>query len=298
MFCPNCGKDCKDAKFCSECGTRLIVGVPIEFAEPETYEIPMGVYLGFESHIELCKESLIIHNERHTTEIRYTELTAVRFIPKTKIGTGFFAVRYEGNKHLPLPETLTEALSDATSIHTVQPRDLVYYHICCFLYTFVDPNNCDAPAFTIEHKTKHLHQIDVSRYYEKYNPYRDEAVKALREDVAISKAEAKYLIYDYFNKRQQIEYAENPAATLRDLDRILNLPQKRLREKMDAANMAYCPYCLSTDISGKKRGFNIATALAGNRLVPGVGIMLGALNADLLECTCLRCGRTWIPKRK
>ena len=134
MFCPNCGKDCKDAKFCSECGTRLIVGVPIEFAEPETYEIPMGVYLGFESHIELCKESLIIHNERHTTEIRYTELTAVRFIPKTKIGTGFFAVRYEGNKHLPLPETLTEALSDETSIHTVQPRDLVYYHICCFLY--------------------------------------------------------------------------------------------------------------------------------------------------------------------
>ena len=23
MFCPNCGKDCGDAKFCSECGQKL-----------------------------------------------------------------------------------------------------------------------------------------------------------------------------------------------------------------------------------------------------------------------------------
>jgi hypothetical protein len=295
MFCPNCGKDCKDAKFCSECGTRLIVGAPIEYAENDSYEIPIGIYSGYQGYIQLGKDSLVISNRRCTTEIPYRELTAVRHVPGG-LGGGFFSVRYEKNKHLHLPESFNEALDDDTSIHTVMPRELVFYHICCFLYTFVDQNECAAPAFAIEKKKVSMHQIDVSVYYEKYNPYRDKAIEALKADAAISKTDAKIIIHDYFDKCQRIEYAQNPAATLRDLDRILNLPQKRLKEQMDASNLAYCPRCLSTDISGEKRGFSISRALVGNNVVPVLGMMLGALGADTVECKCLKCGHTWRPK--
>lgn len=38
MFCPNCGKDCGDAKFCSECGTSLKTTVSVPAALPNKTE--------------------------------------------------------------------------------------------------------------------------------------------------------------------------------------------------------------------------------------------------------------------
>ena len=35
MYCYNCGQDCKDAKFCSNCGVKLGNGVPAEEVFPE-----------------------------------------------------------------------------------------------------------------------------------------------------------------------------------------------------------------------------------------------------------------------
>lgn len=45
MFCPNCGKDCGDAKFCSECGTKLEAqnlihaGAPPKTAAKSIYQV-------------------------------------------------------------------------------------------------------------------------------------------------------------------------------------------------------------------------------------------------------------------
>ncbi len=43
MFCPNCGNDCGDAKFCSECGTKLDVQVSAPIDSPKK-TVPQSIY--------------------------------------------------------------------------------------------------------------------------------------------------------------------------------------------------------------------------------------------------------------
>lgn len=43
MFCPNCGNNCGDAKFCSECGTKLEIQNPVP-AEPPKKSTPKSIY--------------------------------------------------------------------------------------------------------------------------------------------------------------------------------------------------------------------------------------------------------------
>lgn len=43
MFCPNCGKNCGDANFCSSCGTKLNVQYPSP-ADPPKKTAPKSIY--------------------------------------------------------------------------------------------------------------------------------------------------------------------------------------------------------------------------------------------------------------
>lgn len=43
MFCPNCGKECGDAKFCSECGTKLLAAND-EAVTAKKVDAPKSIY--------------------------------------------------------------------------------------------------------------------------------------------------------------------------------------------------------------------------------------------------------------
>lgn len=300
MFCPECGTDCGGAKFCSNCGTKLRKNTEgIQTVEQKTWEVPAGVYEGFRGHIVLGPTWLEIHNKKMQSPARipYNQLTGVSYGRNHGLKGGFASIRWEGNCYLPIPKVFGEALRDATSIQTVSLKDLLFYHICCFLYTFVDPASGGAPVYARESEDSALSPArDLLPYYETYNPYRADAAEALREDTGMSRKEAERQIDAYFDRRQQAEYAADPTAALRDLNKILRTPKDERREQLEAANQAFCPRCLSTSISTQKRGFSGTMGFVGNRIVPVWGTLWGFIGANSTMAVCMKCGYKWTPR--
>lgn len=54
-----------------------------------------------------------------------------------------------------------------------------------------------------------------------------------------------------------------------------------------------CPKCKSSQITSNKKGFSIGKAIAGNFLVPGIGLLAGLHGNDKIKLTCLKCGNQW-----
>jgi len=303
MFCPNCGNDCATMKFCPMCGTKLPQkSEEVQAAERRVWEIPAGVYKTFGGYIALGPTWMEIHKKKslnskdHTIKFPYTQLTGVSYGRNHGLDGGFAAVRWEGNRDLPMPKNFGEALWDATSIQTDSLNDLLFYHICCFLYTFVNPSSGDAPVYALEcYDDLPSTGQDLSSYYENYNPYRDKAIAALRENTYMTRKEATRLIDAYFDKKQKAEYAEDATAALRDLNIILGKPDKERREQLESANLVYCPKCFSGSVFCEKKGFDFATAWLAERILPGRGFLLGGFGANKLQCKCLNCGHTWEP---
>lgn len=300
MFCPNCGNNCADANFCSNCGTKLQKkDEEGQGVEQRVWEIPVGVYKVYGGHIALGPTWIEIYKKKnlqaknHIVRFPYTQLTGVSYGRNHGLEGGFAAVRWEGNQDLPIPRNFGEALRDATSIQTDSPSDLLFYHICCFLYTFVDPLSGDAPVYAREgYDDVSLPEQDLSSYYERYNPYRLDAAEALRENTYMTRKEAARLVDAYFDKRQKAEYAEDASAALRDLNKILRTPENERREQLEAANLAFCPKCLSTSITAQRRGYNSSRALLLR------GVQYGMLGMNSVKCICMKCGHTWTPNNK
>lgn len=287
-FCPKCGMNCGGAKFCSQCGEKLQMDVeetPQE--EQKTWSVPLGVYKGFDSYIELGSDWLEIYNRKATdpcaVRILYKQLVALSYIRERFIfdSGAYLAVRWTENQHLALPKKNYEAYKESTTAFAFQPEDLLFYHICCFLYTLVDPASCSPPEYAHKKgRNKPVCPRDLQPYYEKYNPYRQDAVDALCEDIGIFPNEAEQLIDAYFDKQQQKEYAADPQAALRDLNKIAHTPKDEQREQLEAANIAFCPKCLSTSLTARKTGR------------PGRPLL------KKIECICMQCGYAWEPRNK
>lgn len=289
MFCPNCGNDCATMRFCPMCGTKLPQkGEEGQVSEQRVWEIPVGVYKAYGGYIALGPTWMEIHKKKnlksknHTVRFPYAQLTGVSYGRNHGLEGGFAAIRWEENRDLPVPKTFGDALWDSTSIQTDSPHDLLFYHICCFLYTFVNPSSGNAPVYAREcYDDLPSTGQDLSSYYENYNPYRDKAIAALRENTYLTRKEAERLIDAYFDKRQKAEYAKDASAALRDLNIILGTPDDERREQFEAANLAFCPKCLSTSITAQKKRY-----------------MLGRSWVTKIECICMKCGHTWRPSNK
>lgn len=292
-FCPKCGINCGNAKFCPQCGKKLKKSVKDALPEEQkVWKIPLGAYKGYQSHIELGPDWLEIRNGNATrtmkipctTRIPYDQLVGVSYHRSRYLGldAGFMAVRWRDNQHLPIPTKWRMAHDDLTSVWVLPDENLLFYHICCFLYTFVDPTSGEPPEYAYQKKgsTKPSPR-DLQPYYDKHKPYRQDAIAALCEDVGIQPNEARCLIDVYFDRQQQKEYAADPQVALRDLNKILHTPEDEQREQLEAANLAFCPKCLSTSTTARKNQY-----------------MLGRIWVTKIECICMKCGHTWEPSKK
>ena len=65
---------------------------------------------------------------------------------------------------------------------------------------------------------------------------------------------------------------------------------KERKKEMDAQGVVYCPKCYSENVAPIKKGFGLGKALLGNAIVPGVGLLAGALGKNKIELNCLKCG--------
>ena len=99
MFCPNCGKDCGNGKFCSSCGTKLFQETEEQpFEMNDSYAIPKGEFKGYGSYMKLEENAFVIHNQfalGKQIRIPYNQITGVLYVrPEKKLlSNGYLFVR-------------------------------------------------------------------------------------------------------------------------------------------------------------------------------------------------------------
>ena len=231
MFCPYCGNDCAEYRFCSRCGTDLQQKTENEEAVDcnDSYDILCQVYKGISSSIALYKDGVILESrpmfKKVSTQIRYDQITAVAYTrPKDGFATlGFLTLRWEGNCHLPMP-TGTKQNADATTVVTSNLNDTLFYHIFYFLKAM-------APAsaqFSMHIPPRQVAaEIDMERdlFFEGCSPYRALAVKELCDHTGVDVMAARGFVDELFDARQKAKYEEFPLEAIRDLNKIVRYQQ-------------------------------------------------------------------------
>jgi hypothetical protein len=51
-----------------------------------------------------------------------------------------------------------------------------------------------------------------------------------------------------------------------------------------------CSKCGSASLSANKKGFGVGKAIVGTTIIPGLGLLAGALGSKKINITCLECG--------
>ena len=87
---------------------------------------------------------------------------------------------------------------------------------------------------------------------------------------------------------------------MRSVDFPLSKKEKFNQKKaeLEASGQVYCPKCLSTSITGNKKGFGIGKAVIGAAAFGGIGLAAGNIGAKKVICTCLKCGYQWKAGKK
>lgn len=73
----------------------------------------------------------------------------------------------------------------------------------------------------------------------------------------------------------------------------VKLKEQQLKE----LGKIYCPRCLSTNVSGKHKGYNAAKGTVGLLLMGRIGLILGATKAYDIKTKCNNCGHRWTEKQ-
>ena len=330
MFCPNCGTDCREAKFCPECGTDLRewngaggaapsdVGGIDEFAA--AFDIPIGRYDGTFGYVELREAEMLVYKKvlfkTLETAIPYTDIAAVAYQKAEGLGSGFLSVRSRQERFVPLPDG-SNAAGDKTALVFGSQANVPMFQVYQCLHAFAERNHIDCTAADIPDQmvssgaeTPALSEgepdvdacpVDMGEYFARFNPNRVAAVKAIVQETGMDMRLAKELVDREFAHRQKTLYAAQPDAAMRDLKRALN-PKKAERDErraeLDKQGVVYCPKCLSTSITGDKKGFGIGKAVVGASLAGGLGLMAGNIHAKKVRLTCMKCGYQWMAGKK
>lgn len=276
MFCPNCGNDCGEAKFCVKCDTKIeqvekntvwSVGMPCphcggtqlegnncafcgaqlldplrQFGQVNTqedsYEIPYGLYRGELSDIRLYEDHFVIRKwvllKKYETEIAYEKITEVRYVRQNSRGMAydFLIVRWEKNRDLPIP-----VFADRTSVCVsrvfcdVLFDDLLFYHIYCLLRTLAPATakfSIEISSAYTEETKRRLAEIDLDNYFERFSPFRVQAVTEICKKRKVTRKQARLLVDKVFDQKQKELYDADPSLAVRDLNRIIKARKNEL----------------------------------------------------------------------
>lgn len=266
MFCPNCGHDCGEYRFCSQCGTQVrndstvkesVGGEGCIFLDttqiPNVYknkntkkgstEIPTsGGYLGIagsvvlsDSAVSVCVKRLF---KKHRTWIPYDRLIAVVYKrPSLKSGkNGALLFRGEANKHIPIPGE--ENIGGDLAAVTVPPqKDLLFYHLFYMLRAVTPPTarfEMIVPPVQIRGLDEMAKTVDMEYFYNMYAPHRERAASGIVAKHELKTIAARALVDRVFDAKQKQMYEADPLDAIRDL----NLVVADMRREQQRINQA------------------------------------------------------------
>ena len=226
MPCPQCGGTELEGKRCAFCGLQLLdltQGFQETPAEEDSFEIPVGRYytIGKFCWLHLEKNAVTITNAilgvHAKVKVPYQQIVEVQYMRRC----GKLLIRWKGEVDGQFRKRVMQRKENF--LQFTQDRDIIFYHIYYLLKYLAPTATCTAtiPPAEVSSRSMLTHYLDLDAYFARYNPHRSQAAAALRRDTGMGERDATALIDGLFDKRQEEQYAENPTAAVRDLNRIV-----------------------------------------------------------------------------
>lgn len=144
--------------------------------------------------------------------------------------------------------------------------------------------------------------VNMTEIIQRFGKHKIDAIKYLVNATDISLKEGKKIIDEVYD----LDKKSQPKKTWREKTKedVKALLAKELEDKeriaqMDKKGIAYCPKCLSTDLSANKKGFGFGKAVVGGAAFGlGAGLLTGGLGSNKVKVTCLKCGYQFYPGQK
>lgn len=288
MFCPNCGKNCGDANFCSGCGQDMrrinfekteeipeteIADVEKNIGLPEI-ELPeslLGVYGSDDQYIRLDKTSVTFVKQHILSEytIQYNDIGKATIYRASPNKEGYLCVYELDRKTWPDIKMDEVAACQTAILFPVTENSRVFS-----AYLFLRQCGIDnAPAETKNPAQEMIEAANAARQYEGEKGY----VPAQ----AIASAPETF-----------------------EVDKLAWYPGKKKAERkakiaeLEKSGQVCCPKCLSTSISANQKGFGFARGALGAAVGLDVGLIAGGVGSKKVICTCLKCGYQWKAGKK
>jgi len=224
MFCPNCGNDCADMKFCPMCGTKIPQVEAVKKEQEDSYEIPYReMYISdARAHMHIARSFVSITKQgffkKVETQIPYEKLRRVRYCRNELLrdSISFYwddmAVTDSGKENVI---TLDFGGSEGFFEYPSFPEKFQIF----YMFKVLAPHAELETSFAEQHSLilERFSYIDnLDDYYHRFSPLRNQAVFAIMKEHGLPKKDAKDLIDTLFIKHLKELYQSEPLLALRD----------------------------------------------------------------------------------
>ena len=228
MFCPNCGNDCADMKFCPICGTKVPQVEAAQKEQEDSYEIPyQNMYVSdARAHMNIAKSFVSITKKgffkKIETQIPYEKLRRVRYCRNELLrdSISFYwddmAVSGSGKENVI---TLDLGGSVGFTEFPPFPEKFQIFYMFKVLAPHVELETCFAEQTDLILK-RFSHVDNMDDYYHRFSPLFNQAVAAIMKEHGLSRIDAKDVIDALFIKHLKELYASDPLLAVRDYHRI------------------------------------------------------------------------------
>jgi len=263
MFCPNCGYNCGDAKFCSNCGTALNqaevkqekpawrVGMPCPFCNGNQLEGDHCAFCGALLREDIQKpESLEWEDIYDIPYRKYYNNFQILSLERDGIAVGRQKMFSEDMTRFPYSELelaeftyygggaarmLFEANGKRAAFETHERRHSQIYFLIFYLIKYLSESRTefivDLPELDGDRLARLGKEVDLREYFDRYCPLREPAAAALSREHRVVLENAVPLIDDAFYHYQKELYEADPNLAVRDYNREWADRQRRIEEK-------------------------------------------------------------------
>lgn len=226
MPCPHCGGTKLDGNCCAFCGAQLILDVQNDpDAVEDSFELPK-IVVGIGNWVDLNQGSITYYWNGLFAKTCYE-------IPYQQIVRVVY-VR-EGQKNYGL--TIVDGTDNLRNTFIASTdKDEIIYQLFCFLRT-VAPNSAEFVLndkyLTWDVSDKYVKRFDTDGFFNTFNPYRKNARRKIRELTGLTYPEAESVAARVLYKRQEALYLVNPSMAIRDLNRAIREHERESDRKRE-----------------------------------------------------------------
>lgn len=257
MACPHCGGTKLEGNHCAFCGAQLMTSVSVATSQPDplatsqddSFDIPYGKY-GRGGRLTLLDDHFTCAVKGFfktlTVTVPYHRITRITYVhPRSEANRGTMTIYWDNAADVVIPSGLQPGLNHY-QLSVKEKYCEVLYHLCYVLKHLasnaviinIEELECEPEVMNELDSLSRI--IDFDKYFEEFNPYRQQAWEAMSNRTSISPYRTRVLVHRAFDQRQKDLYECDPSLAIRDLNRAIKEKRRQevLRDQEFAARQA------------------------------------------------------------